>query len=455
MNAPIEAPLNWKRVRNRGSMESDSGNAIRTVEPMPTITRRELYDLVWATPMTKLAESFGLSDVGLAKICERHRVPTPPRGYWAKKEAGQRVKRAIFVRVNDPVLDRVDINASADRLPEPVRAVLEARREERKERIKEAPRAAAVVEPLVPVETPHPAITKLVSVLRKTKPDKHSDVVSIKAVGMPEFSASSSETERLILFFDRLVRECDRLDLHFEMNDKEFRVVKAPDALTFSIAEQMKRVPHVLTAAEIKAEEQRRARLARPSRKYNDWEVFDYYRPPPEFDRVPGGEFMLEIQGWSDGLRRTWRDSKTQRLENLAPSIAAGFEAHLVASRARREEQERREAERRELERRRELAKARRARETMRESLLRELSRNARKVKELRQWLEDAEAAGAEAASPDVVRMLDWVRAKLADLERSLTFGRLDEILRENELFPETDNLHDPLGDPPPRTGWW
>lgn len=137
------------------------------------------------------------------------------------------------------------------------------------------------------------------------------------------------------------------------------------------------------------------------------------------------------------------------------PSIAAGFEAHLVASRARREEQERREAERRELERRRELAKARRARETKRESLLRELSRNARKAKELRQWLEDAELAGAEVASPDVVRMLDWVRAKLADLERSLTFGRLDEFLRENELFPETDNLHDPLGDPPPRTGWW
>lgn len=48
---------------------------------MRTLTRQELYDLVLFTLMTKLAESFGISDVGLAEICDRHRVPTPPRGY--------------------------------------------------------------------------------------------------------------------------------------------------------------------------------------------------------------------------------------------------------------------------------------------------------------------------------------------------------------------------------------
>jgi hypothetical protein len=42
-----------------------------------TLTRRELYELVWATPIQKLAAEFGVSDVGLAKSRERHRVPTP------------------------------------------------------------------------------------------------------------------------------------------------------------------------------------------------------------------------------------------------------------------------------------------------------------------------------------------------------------------------------------------
>ena len=43
--------------------------------------------------MTKLSAQFKLSDVGLAKICKKYNIPRPPRGYWAKIAAGQRVKK--------------------------------------------------------------------------------------------------------------------------------------------------------------------------------------------------------------------------------------------------------------------------------------------------------------------------------------------------------------------------
>ena len=59
-----------------------------------TITRKQLYDKVWSTPMTTLAKEFGLSDVGMAKLCRRHEIPRPPRGYWAKVEHGQKPRRA-------------------------------------------------------------------------------------------------------------------------------------------------------------------------------------------------------------------------------------------------------------------------------------------------------------------------------------------------------------------------
>jgi hypothetical protein len=63
-------------------------------EPIKTLTRLELYDLIWAEPMTKVAPRFGLSDVGLAKVCKRYDIPRPPVGYWAQKQVGKEPERS-------------------------------------------------------------------------------------------------------------------------------------------------------------------------------------------------------------------------------------------------------------------------------------------------------------------------------------------------------------------------
>jgi hypothetical protein len=53
-----------------------------------SVTRVELYRRVWSTPMRTLAKEFRLSDVGLAKICEKHQIPRPPVGHWVRVERG-------------------------------------------------------------------------------------------------------------------------------------------------------------------------------------------------------------------------------------------------------------------------------------------------------------------------------------------------------------------------------
>lgn len=58
-----------------------------------TLTRQEMYDLVWSKPMTQLATEFELSDVGLRKICKAAQVPTPGLGYWAKLANGKKVTK--------------------------------------------------------------------------------------------------------------------------------------------------------------------------------------------------------------------------------------------------------------------------------------------------------------------------------------------------------------------------
>ena len=60
--------------------------------------RRELYTRAWAEPMIRLAEELGMSDPGLAKLCQRYAIPTPPRGHWAKLQAGKRSPQAPLRR---------------------------------------------------------------------------------------------------------------------------------------------------------------------------------------------------------------------------------------------------------------------------------------------------------------------------------------------------------------------
>ncbi len=60
-----------------------------TENPTKRMSRQELYDLVWSEPMTSIAHRYGISDVAFKKICAKALIPTPDRGYWAKKEAGK------------------------------------------------------------------------------------------------------------------------------------------------------------------------------------------------------------------------------------------------------------------------------------------------------------------------------------------------------------------------------
>jgi hypothetical protein len=58
-----------------------------------SLTRAQLYEKVWASPMRTLAVEFGLPDVGLSKTCRKHDIPVPPVGYWRRKETGHEVIR--------------------------------------------------------------------------------------------------------------------------------------------------------------------------------------------------------------------------------------------------------------------------------------------------------------------------------------------------------------------------
>jgi hypothetical protein len=82
---------------------------VKTSDIAPiSLSRRELYDLVWSVPVPEAAARLGISRTWLTKICNRAKVPYPTRAYWALVASGKRPARAKLgnVKVEDVIILR-------------------------------------------------------------------------------------------------------------------------------------------------------------------------------------------------------------------------------------------------------------------------------------------------------------------------------------------------------------
>jgi len=80
--------------------------------------RFTLYEEVWIEPVSVVSRRYGISDVGLAKVCKRLKVPLPPRGYWAKLRSGQKMKRPRLPRFEGE--SRTKISPTPPRVDDPM-----------------------------------------------------------------------------------------------------------------------------------------------------------------------------------------------------------------------------------------------------------------------------------------------------------------------------------------------
>ena len=86
------------------------------------IDREELYKLVWSAPVSEVAAHFGISDVGLAKVCHRTRIPVPARGYWARIESGRLLKPEPLPPAPPELLGKIRIKGRQPRVVIPALA---------------------------------------------------------------------------------------------------------------------------------------------------------------------------------------------------------------------------------------------------------------------------------------------------------------------------------------------
>jgi len=159
------------------------------------ITRDDLFNQVWSNPMTKVANDYGLSDVGLKKICKRHKIPVPGRGYWAKVVHDKNVQVKTLSTQNDPKLEKIAIYASAkSRLSPEVQQRIEEvtwreNQPENKINLSSSPNES------------HPVVLRMKKKLDSKKPD-NNNLINSKAPDLISCSISVESKFRLFSFLN-------------------------------------------------------------------------------------------------------------------------------------------------------------------------------------------------------------------------------------------------------------
>jgi hypothetical protein len=72
---------------------------------MKTISRKELYDLVWSQPLRVVSSQLNIKDTLIKGICQSYKIPLPILGHWSKLEFNK--ESPVFPFVEDDQLDNI------------------------------------------------------------------------------------------------------------------------------------------------------------------------------------------------------------------------------------------------------------------------------------------------------------------------------------------------------------
>lgn len=275
-----------------------------------SIDRQQLYELVWSEPISKLADQFGYSGAGLAKLCRRYGIPLPSRGHWAKVHAGHKTKN---IPLPAPGPDQQDLVLS------PISEAERLSRVEQRQHLEEA--RSLVATQALPSAQPelHPLARAARTRLKQRDGWKDSDHVRSAPSEVLDIRVARASIDRATAIASSLVGALERLGGVVGVDKEKGRttISLAGARLGLEITEQIARTKHEATPAEKRALERYRSETRRGI--YNS-----PYPQIPQYDYTPTGVLTVSASGWPN---RNWRDSKTKQLEQRLDAVVAGIAA--------------------------------------------------------------------------------------------------------------------------------
>lgn len=254
---------------------------------LSTLTREELYELVWSKPATAIASDFGISDVAVAKHCKKHEVPRPSRGYWAKKEAGRNPRKQALP-------------------PTKAESFLKAA---------EKPTAKSFHLPSAGSNL-HPIAAELMAAIRSGRPDSDQRV-RVREATVPEVEISKVLAERTASAFHVILEQTEPLEIFFRKSQSSYsggHFRRGQDRLYFKIEE-------------ILIEKPANGR----GRRYVGWQGL-------REQKVPSGrlEFSLSTESWMYRDAKKWSEDDKASLESILAQLVREIRRHFAEALKRR-----------------------------------------------------------------------------------------------------------------------
>ena len=267
------------------------------------MNRKDLYNLVWAKPLTTLAKEFSYSDNGIRKICKKHKIPIPKSGYWMKVKHNKKVTKIVLPKGDNTQIIKLNAKGVIDDNsihPNSERAAL-------KKEIETNEKLSLTVSDKL--RNPDPLIKEAKEDLKDKKPalwSRHQNLIYTSTNNIC-IEVSKSNITRALLFMDTLIKLIKKRGHKIKIERGTFIVIN-DEELKVRLKEFTKRV---------KIEESN-----------SSWDRYEF---------IPSGALSFRIEGYQEKI---WRDGKTGRIEDKLSTILATLEL-----RAKKQKEERIEHE--------------------------------------------------------------------------------------------------------------
>lgn len=277
-----------------------------------TWDRQELYEKVWQLPLRKLAAEYGISDVGLAKVCRKLEIPLPGLGHWTKIACGHTILRPPLPPMEIvPVLVRQIREHETLVLPEDV------------PKLEKVERVVASVTPLVTkAMLAHPLIAKTRLILSEARSKEGEKLWASREVEWLDLRVTKNCSARGLRIMAGLIYMLEQEGFKIVVEKKATEstgVIVYGEKIRFGLIERLRQV--------------------KPTPKPID---SPYSYNPIRLEATG----ILSIEVWnyySGGPQKVWRDRESAKLEEQLPKCVAGIMRIALKERAEEKAREERE----------------------------------------------------------------------------------------------------------------